>query len=298
MPKAADQMAGKVPTAAPAATAPKQPAPQKAAPPKQTAAPKPAAPAPVKPAAEDFEFQPSVPEIEPSSMTLSPEVAASQLAREKRESLLAAQPAPPSRLRQEVARVVGPAAAPLLATPMGMIAAPQYTAYKALSAAPEMGTYAVDKLASAARSAQEDYGTDLGLTRVAKLAREYLPQSRAAEYQTESPRPGSRAGQSGAERVFVPRGALDPASRLGSVAEFRKFYETEAANLAETRQKLAEKDREIARAPDTATEADMKRLAKERSTLKQLETDYRATLMRSGFNDQEINALVQEAPTR
>jgi len=85
MPKAADQMAGKVPTAAPAASAPKQPAPQKAAPPKQTAAPKPAAPARVDDGyeaeadrrlaylksiegqAEALEIPASVPEIEPSA---------------------------------------------------------------------------------------------------------------------------------------------------------------------------------------------------------------------------------------
>jgi hypothetical protein len=70
MPKAADQMAGKVPAAASAATAPKQSAPQKAAPPKQTAAPKATAPAPVKPAPAEidtFEIPASVPEIEPSA---------------------------------------------------------------------------------------------------------------------------------------------------------------------------------------------------------------------------------------
>jgi len=85
MPKAADQMSGKVTAAAPAAMAPKQPAPQKAAPPKQTAAPKATAPArvddgyeaeadrrlaylkSVEGQVEALEIPASVPEIEPSA---------------------------------------------------------------------------------------------------------------------------------------------------------------------------------------------------------------------------------------
>lgn len=260
---------------------------------RSTAPKRQAAPPPPKP--EDFEFQPSTPEVEPAPM-VSPADSTSQLAREKRAALLAARPAA-GPVRQ-VAEQAGTAALLASAAVPGASIIPAYaTAYKAYAASPEVGTYAVGKLASAARSAQEKLGTDLGLTRVTQLAREYLPQSREAEYQMESPRPGSRMAQSGRERIYVPSGAISPSERsLSSVAEFRKFYETEAANLAETRRKLEEKDAEIFSAPDTATEADMKKLAKERSTLKQLETDSRASLMRAGFNDAEINALTQEVP--
>lgn len=261
---------------------------------RSTGAPKRQAP---PPRSEEFEFQPSMPEVEPTPM-MAPADAASQLAREKREAILATRPTP-GPVRQVAESAMQGALAAATMVPGAQVIPAQALLYKAYTASPEAGTYAAGKLASAARSAQETFGTDLGLSRVAQLARGYLPQAREAEYQTESPRPGSRAAQSGRERIYVPSGVRNPTERdLSSVAEFRKFYETEAANLAETRRKLEAKDDEIFSAPDTATEADMKKLAKERSALKQLETDYRATLIRAGFSDPEINALTQEAPAR
>lgn len=262
---------------------------------RSTGAPKRQAPPPPRP--EEFEFLPSTPEVEPTPIA-APADAASQLAREKRDALLAAR-STSGPIRQVAERAaVGALAASSMVPGLQTVPA-EALLYKGYLESPEVGTYAVGKLASAARSAQETFGTDLGLSRVAQLARGYLPQAREAEYQTESPRPSSRAAQSGRERIYVPSGVRNPTERdLSSVAEFRKFYETEAANLAETRRKLADKDTQIATAPETATEADMKKLAKERSTLKQLETDYRATLMRAGFSDPEINALTQEAPAR
>lgn len=221
---------------------------------------------------------------------------ASQIAREKRAALQARAPGPVRQVAERAAQM-GLAAA--TAIPGASVVPAQALLYKAYTSSPEAGAYAVGKLASAARSAQETLGSDLGLTRVAQLAREYLPQARQAEYQTESPRPGSYAAQSGRERIFVPQNVPEASPRdLSSVAEFRKFYETKVDNLADMRRRLAEKDAQIATASDATTDADMRKLAQERAQIKQYETDYRASLLRSGFSDQEINALVDEKTPR
>ena len=252
--------------------------------------------APPPPPRDDFEFQPAVPEVEAPPMEAPAGDVASQIAREKRAALQARAPGPVRQVAERAAQMGLSAAT---AIPGASVVPAYAAAYKAYTTSPEAGTYAVGKLASAARSAQETLGSDLGLTRVAQLAREYLPQARQAEYQTESPRPGSYAAQSGRERIFVPQNVPEASPRdLSSVAEFRKFYETKVDNLADMRRRLAEKDAQIATASDATTDADMRKLAQERAQIKQYETDYRASLLRSGFSDQEINALVDEKTPR
>lgn len=254
-----------------------------------------AAPPPPPPAStESTESAPPATETSPAPMMVSADRTASQYAREKRDAMMAAQPRASGLVRGALESATTSALAASSMVPGLQTIPAQAMLYKAYTASPEAGTYAVGKLASAARSAQEAFGSDLGLTRVAQLAREYLPQSRQAEYQTESPRPSSRAAQSGAERIFVPQTVTEASPRdLSSVAEFRKFYETKVENLADMRRRLAEKDEQIRLAPDTTTDADMKKLAQERAQIKQYETDYRASLLRAGFSDAEINALVR-----
>ena len=257
-----------------------------------------APPPPPPPPQETTQTAAPVEETPPTPMASPAGSEASQFAREKREALLAAR-STPSQLREAADTAKLAALSMAAATPVGQMVMPMAAAYKAVASSPETGTYAVGKLASAARAAQEEFGSDLGLTRVAQLAREYLPQARQAEYQTESPRPGSYAAQSGRERIFVPQNVPDATPRdLSSVAAFRTFYETKVENLADMRRRLAEKDAQIRLAPDTATDEDMKKLAQERAQIKQYETDYRASLLRAGFSDPEINAMVRgETPT-
>ena len=198
------------------------------------------------PAEEEFP-KPAEPEIEAASISPTQDQLMTDFARQKLQAQVASQAPPPSVARNfvEEAQTAAKRTAAIAAAPF---VAPQYAAYKLYESGPEMARALKSKVVGGLTRAAQEYGPESGLRRVAQLAYEYLP-GELPEVQTESPRPGSRGAQAG-PIIYAPQQARAPSARdLSSVAEFRKFYETELGNLAEIRGKLGKIDAEISAAP-------------------------------------------------
>ena len=247
---------------------------------------------------EEEVFKPAEPEIDAASIGPTQDQLMTDFARQKLQAQLAAK-APAPSMTQRAAETAVKSAAPVAGMFPSAVAAPAtYAAYKLYESGPEMAQALKSKVVGGLTRAAQEYGPESGLRRVAQLAYEYLP-GELPEVQTESPRPGSRGAQAG-PIIYTPQQARAPSARdLSSVAEFRKFYETELGNLAEIRGKLGKIDEEIKTAPASFTADEYQALAKMRGALKQQETDARATLMRGGLAPTEIDTLLQgQVPQR
>ena len=241
---------------------------------------------------------PTEPEIDAASISPTQDQLMTDFARQKLQEQRTGQ-APTPSMTQRVAETAVKSVAPVSGMFPSAVAAPAtYAAYKLYESGPEMARALKSKVVGGLTRAAQEYGPESGLRRVAQLAYEYLP-GELPEVQTESPRPGSRGAQAG-PIIYAPQQARAPSARdLSSVAEFRKFYETELGNLAEIRGKLGKIDEEIKTAPASFASDEYQALAKMRGALKQQETDARATLMRSGLAPTEIDALLQgQVPQR
>lgn len=246
---------------------------------------------------EEEVLKPAEPVIDAASIGPTQDQLMTDFARQKlQEQRTAKAPAP--SVARTVAEQTKTAAAATMGAAAAPFIAPTYTAYKLYESGPEMAQALKSKVVGGLTRAAQEYGPESGLRRVAQLAYEYLP-GELPEVQTESPRPGSRGAQAG-PIIYAPQQARAPSARdLSSVAEFRKFYETELGNLAEIRGKLGKIDEEIKTAPASFASDEYQALAKMRGALKQQETDARATLMRGGLAPTEIDALLQgQVPQR
>lgn len=249
------------------------------------------------PVEEEF-LKPAEPEIEAAPMGPTQDQLMTDFARQKLQEQRTGQ-APAPSMTQRVAETAVKSVAPVSGMFPSAVAAPAtYAAYKLYESGPEMAQAFKSKVVGGLTRAAQEYGPESGLRRVAQLAYEYLP-GELPEVQKESPRPGSRGAQAG-PIIYTPQQARAPSARdLSSVAEFRKFYETELGNLAEIRGRLGKIDAEISAAPASFAADEYQALAKMRGALKQQETDTRATLMRSGLAPTEIDVLLQgQVPQR
>jgi hypothetical protein len=214
--------------------------------------------------------------------------------------------APPSRAERMWERVspvlaaastVSPTAA--LTNVAGTAAAYGTRAYEALR---ESSANQPQLIAQAGEAAREKYGSDFGLQRVAELAKtaqSYVPYMED-KGETRAIRAPAGAAGVGQPRVSFPSSSAPRPGpeALKSVADFRRYVESAAEELAAAERIRGQLESKIAapRSSETATEADRAKLADAVRKQNQYITDVRAGLVRAGMSDADIEALKMGEP--